>query len=403
MLSWLAPVLVFGLVVLVHEAGHFAAAKFIGVYAPRFSIGFGRPLWRRRRGETEYVIGWLPIGGYVRMASREDEATAFLEGGSEMSVVPVVGASSSPAVADASASVAKSRMDWDPDAMVPFGPKPVPPDRWFESKPLWARLVIMLAGVTMNVLLALFVSTGLFAAYGRPFVPAVIDSIVAGRPAEKAGLQRGDSIVKVNGKAVRRWSDVTVEINRSPGRALDLEIVRAGRRLPIRVTPEPVTDTNLVTGRPQQVGKIGAASRVSQRERLGPGESLVAGWNATVAMGSSVLQVIWGLITGQVSVTQLGGPIQIARSSVEAARNGIAVLFQLIAFLSVNIAILNLLPIPILDGGQILLNVAESIKGSAFSSRTREYILRAGLLAIALLFAIVMFNDIKGLVKPFGQ
>ena len=400
MLSWLAPVLVFGLVVLVHEAGHFVAAKLIGVYAPRFSIGFGRPLWRRRRGETEYVIGWLPIGGYVRMASREDEATAFLEGGSEMSTVPAVGASSSPTVAEGSSGVTRQR-DWDPEAMVPFGPKPVPPDRWFESKPLWARLVIMLAGVTMNVVLALLVSTGLFAVYGRPFVPAVIDSVVAGRPAEKAGLQRGDSIVTVNGKPVRRWTDVTVEINRSAGQPVELEIVRGGRQMPITVTPEPVADTNLVTGRPQQVGKIGAASRVSQRERLTPVGSLVAGWNATASMGNTVLQVIWGLLTGQVSVTQLGGPIQIARSSVEAARSGVAVLFQLIAFLSVNIAILNLLPIPILDGGQILLNVAEAIKGSAFSARTREYILRAGLLAIALLFAIVMFNDIKGLVKPF--
>src|SRR6185503_15430054 len=144
MLTWLAPVLVFGLVVLVHEAGHFMAAKLLGVYAPRFSIGFGRPLWRRRRGETEYVIGWLPLGGYVRMASREDEATAFLEGGSEVSTAQRM-QELAHGVPTESAPVRDA--DWDPNAMMPFGPKPVPENRWFESKPIWARLIILLAGV----------------------------------------------------------------------------------------------------------------------------------------------------------------------------------------------------------------------------------------------------------------
>jgi len=396
MLTWLAPIFVFGLVVLVHEAGHFMAAKLLGVYAPRFSIGFGRPLWRRRRGETEYLIGWLPVGGYVRMASREDEATAFLEGGSEAGVVREVGGSGSEAVAD----TAPKPKDWDPNAMVPFGPHPVPEHRWFESKPLWARLIIMLAGVTMNGLLALVVSIGLYAGYGRPYVPAVIDSVVPGRPAARAGLLPRDSIVAVNGTPVRRWSEVTAVISESPGREVRIEVARDGQRITIPIIPELVTDTNFATGLPQQVGKIGAASRGEvRRERLTLPASVAAGWHATVAMGGGVIQVVGALLSRKVSVSQLGGPIQIARTSVDAARSGLETLFSLIAFLSINVAILNLLPIPILDGGQILLNVAESIKGSAFSSRTREYILRAGLVAIALLFALVMFNDIK---RMFG-
>jgi regulator of sigma E protease len=173
MLSWLAPVLVFGLVVLVHELGHFIAAKWLGVYAPRFSIGFGPALWRRRFGETEYILAALPLGGFVRMASREDEATAFLEGGSEQQKVPAVGASSSPTITGEHHAVEAKPKDWDPNAMIPFGPKPVPEDRWFESKPLWGRLIIMLAGVTMNAVLALVVSTGLFMGYGRAYIPAV--------------------------------------------------------------------------------------------------------------------------------------------------------------------------------------------------------------------------------------
>jgi regulator of sigma E protease len=401
MLTWLAPILVFGLVVLVHELGHFMAAKWLGVYAPRFSIGFGPALWRRRFGETEYVIGALPLGGFVRMASREDEATAFLEGGSEESRVPAVGASSSPTITGEHHAVAARPKDWDPEAMIPFGPRPVPEDRWFESKPLWGRLIIMLAGVTMNAVLALVVSTGLFVGYGRPYIPAVVDSIVAGRPAERAGLERGDSIIAVDGTPVRRWDQVTERISASAGRELALDVIRDGRTVTVRVTPELRSDTSDI-GTLEQVGRIGAgAPRRLARESLSLGESAVAGWHATWNMGTSVIRVVGGLISGQVSMSQLGGPITIGRVSVEAARSGLEPLWSLIAFLSINVAVLNLLPIPILDGGQILLNLAEAAKGSAFSARTREYIMRAGLVAIALLFALVMFNDVKGLIGIF--
>ena len=401
MLSWLAPILVFGLVVLVHELGHFMAAKWLGVYAPRFSIGFGPALWRRRFGETEYILAALPLGGYVRMASREDEATAFLEGGGEESKVPAVGASSSPTITGEHHAVGAARKGWDPEAMVPFGPRPVPEDRWFESKPLWGRVVIMTAGVAMNAVLALVVSTGLYAGYGRAYVPAVVDSVVAGRPAERAGLQKGDSIVSVDGQAIRRWTEVTERVSEAAGRELAFGIVRDGRPMTIRVTPELSADTSDI-GTPVQVGRIGAASpRRVARESMGLGESAVAGWHSTWAMGTAVIRVVGGLVTGKVSVSQLGGPITIGRVSVEAARSGLEALFSLIAFLSINVAVLNLLPIPILDGGQILINLAEGVKGRAFSARTREYIMRAGLVLIALLFALVMFNDVKGLVGIF--
>jgi regulator of sigma E protease len=335
------------------------------------------------------------------MASREDEATAFLEGGSEEQTVPAVGASSSPTIAGEPHVVEAKPKDWDPEAMVPFGPKPVPPDRWFESKPLWGRLIIMLAGVTMNVVLALVVSTGLFASYGRAYIPAVVDSIVPGRPAELAGLQKGDSIVAVDGQSVQRWTQVTQRIGESAGRELALEVIRGGTRVTVRVTPELRTDTTDI-GTLAEVGRIGAASTTNiARESMSLGESTVAGWNATWNMGGAVIRVVGGLLTGQVSMSQLGGPITIGRVSVEAAKSGLESLWSLIAFLSINIAVLNLLPIPILDGGQILMNVAEGIKGSAFSARTREYIMRAGLVAIALLFALVMFNDVKGLIGIF--
>src|SRR5215210_5186490 len=135
MLAWLAPILVFGLVVFVHELGHFLAAKLTGVYAPIFSVGFGPSLFRRRKGETEYRIGALPLGGYVRMASREDEAMALIEGGGEKAPLelPTTGGNAAGRSVEDHAGAPRRPADWDPEAMLPFGPRPVPEHRWFES------------------------------------------------------------------------------------------------------------------------------------------------------------------------------------------------------------------------------------------------------------------------------
>jgi RIP metalloprotease RseP len=470
MLAILAPVLVFGLVIFVHELGHFLAAKAVGVYAPRFSIGFGPTLWRRRRGETEYVLAALPLGGYVRMASRLDQETAFLEGGSETA-----------------GARGKDDPDYDPDAMIPFGPKPVPEHRWFESKSLPARVFILIAGVTMNILLAIVVSIGLAYSYGRPvipttvvgdvrgvattpalgqlrigdtivavngtavrswndvvrqirsgtgdtiriatrrgsvaltvgeaqsardsvarsiapYVPPVIDSVFSGSPAARAGLRGGDSVVAVDGVAVQTWPQLVQRVSAAPGRDVEVEVARGRERVRLRVRPQAAQDEDPATGRPRTVGRIGAAARdVTRREPVGIGEAISAGWRATWFDARRIVMVVQGLLTREISVRQLGGPIAITQASVTAARGGLEQLFYLIAFLSINVAVLNLLPIPILDGGQIIINVLESAKGSPFSLRTREYILRFGLLAIALLFALVMFNDLQAAATRLFQ
>ena len=405
MLAILAPLLVFGLVVFVHELGHFVAAKLCGVYAPRFSIGFGPALLRRRVGETEYVLAALPLGGYVRMASREDEAMALLEGGGEHppGSVPTTGANAAGrAIDDHAGDPHRGRKDWDPEAMAPFGPRPVPEHRWFESKSLAARLFILLAGVAMNVVLAYVVYAGSFVAYGRPYVPAVVDSVIAGRPAAAAGLQRGDSIVAIDGAPVRSWIDLVDRLQARTSGAATLEVVRGGTRRSLVVTPRLEEVPDPITGEVRRVGRIGVAPRLTPaRERLGIGEALAEGGRATWSSATSVVGVVRGLFRGSVGVSNLGGPIAIARTSVAAARDGFETLLSLVAFLSINIAILNLLPIPVLDGGQVLLNVLEAAKGSAFSLRTREYILRAGIVAIALLFVTVMWNDLARLAGDF--
>src|SRR5215208_7128153 len=217
MLSLLAPILVFGLVIFVHELGHFIAAKAVGVYAPRFSIGFGRAIVKFRRGETEYILAWLPLGGYVRMASRHDAETAFLEGGNEEK-----------------AARKENESGYDPNAMIPFGPKPVPENRWFESKPLWARIVIMIAGVVMNVILAVVVATMLAYHYGQLVYPGTV--IGASRPPagapELAQLQSGDSIRTINGVPVSTWNDVRKGITNSSG-AVAIVTQRGEVRIPL--------------------------------------------------------------------------------------------------------------------------------------------------------------------------
>lgn len=461
MLAILAPILVFGLVIFVHELGHFLAAKMTGVYAPRFSIGFGPALWRHRWGETEYVLAALPLGGYVRMASRLDGEMSELEGGNEDR-----------------AARHEGEEGYDPDALVPFGPRPVPEHRLFESKPLVARLLILLAGVSMNVLLAFVVLVALVLHYGHTIIPTrvvgevrapasapalaqlrvgdtimavngtpvsswndisrqiamsqdtitirtqreqvrvplgrggaaptaedvlgavdffvapVLDTIIPGEPAQAAGFQPGDSIVAIDGHPVRTWSDLVDQVSHSPGQALTVSLVRGGAPRSLTVTPRPTATADSESGATTTVGKIGAGPRlISDHERLGLGAAVIAGGKATWVMGGTIVEVVKRLLVGQISVRQLSGPVGITRMSVEAARSGLESLFTLIAFLSINVAILNLFPVPILDGGQIAINVLESAKGKPFSLRTREYILRFGLLAIALLFVVVMYND----------
>jgi len=396
MLIWLAPIVVFGLVVFVHELGHFLAAKALGVYAPRFSIGFGPALWRRRWGETEYVLALLPLGGYVRMASRQDQATAFLEGGNEDRDVPEVGANAVPPTITGS----ESQRDWDPNAMKPFGPKPIPDHRWFESKPLLGRLFILIAGVTMNVILALVINMGTVAAYGRQYTPPVIDTLLPDRPAALAGLQRGDSVTAIDGTPVMEWQQLLDRVTVSPGQTLTLEVVRGGQRLSVPVRPEQREGQNEITGRRERVGRIGAGpARKTSREPLAFADAVASGWHTTWKQARGIVDLVSGIFAGDVSTSTLGGPIAIAEVSVQAAKFGLETFLGLIALLSINVAVLNMLPVPILDGGQILLNILEAAKGSAFSERTREYILRVGLVAIALLFVLVMFNDIKGIVQ----
>ena len=460
-LPWLAPLIVFGLVVFVHELGHFLAAKAFRVYAPRFSIGFGPALWRKRFGETEYVIAALPLGGYVRMASRDDATAASLEGGGE------------------NESLTPDDPRYDPAALMPFGPHAVPPDRTFESKALWKRLIIMVAGVSMNVVLAIVVMTAIVQANGRstlktrvvgrveapawapalreiavgdtivavggkpvstwndvveaigaaedtlltittnratvtvpagaasgkrrvdvatalvPWYPPVVGLVVPNKPAARAGLQPGDTLVSIDSTPIRTFGDLVGVVSGAAGKPLEFTIRRGSETRTLMITPEGEV-ANPRDSVKRTVGKVGVGQvDVMVHEPVAFGEAVSLGWTMTWDNVGLVLSFLKQLGSGQASMRDMGGPIAIAEASVQAARSGASSLFALLAFLSVNLAVMNLLPIPILDGGQIVMNVAESIKGRPFSMRTKENFARVGLFAIGLLFVVVMFNDIR--------
>jgi regulator of sigma E protease len=391
--SFAAPLFVFGVVVFVHELGHFLAAKAVGVYAPIFSLGWGRRLVGVKRGETDYRLSIFPLGGFVRMASREDESMAGIEGGGHMDLEE--GSRDARLAEDKAAAGAL----WDEQAMVPFGPRPVPKERWLESQPILARLFIMSAGVIANILLAIVVSSGVYVQYGRSYVPAVVDSVVTGGPAAQAGLLAGDTITRVDGAAIASWSEVLDRVSAVTTGSIAVEVGRSDGRREFTLEPTVADGVNPTTGAPRKVGRIGIAVRNEVvREDVGVGEALVAGLQTTWRMTTSVVDVLTGLFSREVAMSNLGGPIEIARTSVAAAKGGAEMLWSLIAFLSLNIAIVNLVPIPVLDGGQMLVTIAEGIKGQALSMRTREWLARVGVFSVLLLIVLVTFNDIKRLV-----
>ena len=289
--------------------------------------------------------------------------------------------------------------------MIPFGPKPIPAHRWFESKSLRARLIIMLAGVTMNIVLALVVTTGMLAHYGMPYISTTTDSVVVGHPAQLAGVKPGDSVIAINAVTLLSWDSLVSTIGASEGKQLVLDIHRDGERTQITVVPQLDTITSSATGKVETVARIGVMPRQESRP-IGLGQAAIKSWGITWGMAGSVIDALQGLATRRVKASELGGPIMIATASVQAARGGFENLLVLISLISVNLAVFNLLPIPILDGGQILVNILEAMKGSAFSAKTRDYILRAGLAAVLLLFALVTYNDLRrlviSLVERFG-
>ena len=356
----LVTILVLGVLIFVHELGHFAAAKSVGIDVPRFSIGLGPKMVGFRRGETEYVLSWIPLGGYVKMAGMADEeVTSTLEGGG------------------------------DPEKAARSEARPGPGD--FDGKPLWARVFAISAGVIMNWLFAVVAFAAV--AMGRGVLEPRIAEVAPGSPAAEAGLRAEDLIRRVDGAAVHDPGQVTMRIERRAGESIDIVVERGGEQLTFVATPEAVEQYSDLTGDSRTVGRVGITVG-AESGRAGPVAALGRGWSNTTYWGGAVLQFLGDLVTGRSSAREVGGPILIGEISGRAARAGFWELLSFMAIISVNLAIFNLLPIPVLDGGHLLFLGIEAIRGRALSVEARMRFTTVGMVFVLALMVWAVGNDV---------
>lgn len=357
---------VLGIIVFVHEMGHFLVARWCNVAVEAFSIGFGPELfgWNDRNG-TRWKLSVIPLGGYVKFAGDENVAS----------------------VPDQAALAAMNEEQRRTS---------------FYLKPLWQRAAVVAAGPAANFVLAFAIFSIFFMVYGRPMADAVISAVQPESPAAAAGFEPGDVIVSIDGRAVRDFSTVQRIVASAAGQELTVVVDRDGRDVTLFPTPErrELTDP---FGNPYTSGVLGVQRDVGPdgvpRERLGPIGAISAGVGETWYITKRTVEVVGGIVVGTQSASQLGGPIRVAQVSGEVATIGMAALFSLAAMLSISIGLINLLPIPMLDGGHLLFYAIEGLRGRPLSERAQDVGFRVGLALVLLLMCFATFNDIRHLAS----
>ena len=358
MLTIVATVIVLGILIFVHELGHFLAAKALGVRVERFSLGFPPKMAGFRAGETEYVISWIPLGGYVKM---------FGENPDEADSVP-----------------------------------PEETHRSFSHQPSWARFLIVFGGPAFNFMFAFLVFWIMFAAEGVPHLGAYIGEVNADMPAAAAGLQPGDKIVSIDGRPVTYWDDVLALVKDSRGREVDITVDRDGRAVIARLMPRLKISKNLF-GEDIQVPMIGIVARGDMViEEINPAVAVYYGALRTWELTKLTILSVVKMIQGRISPKTLGGPIFIAQLAGQQAREGIVNLIFLSALLSINLGILNLLPIPVLDGGHLFFFCLEMLFRRPISLAIRERAQQAGVLVLILFMVFVFYNDLTRIFTSSG-
>jgi regulator of sigma E protease len=356
--SLIAAIIVLAIVIFVHELGHFLVGKWCGVEIRTFSMGFGPTLFAKKIGETVYRVAAIPLGGYVRMAGYEEE------GG-------------------------------DPQDM------PTDPSRGFTAKPLWQRAAIVAAGPAVNLLFAIVILTGCALAYGvaKPTESATIDDVAIGKPAQAAGLGQGDTVVAVDGKAIATWDEMVASITASDGRTLRFDVTREdGGRRTVEVTPA-ITEQRNEYGEPMGMAYQIGVRRGYSFESVGLLESLSFGVERTWYDSSMIVGTVTRLLVGRVSAGDLGGPILVVAEASKQAQSGLQPLLFFMALISINLGIVNLLPIPVLDGGHLAFMGFEAVRGKPLPLRVREYALGFGMMVIGTLMLFVVFHDIVRVVS----
>ncbi len=362
----LAFLLVIGPLVFIHELGHYFAGRYFGVKAEAFSIGFGREVfgWTDKRG-TRWKIGWMPLGGYVRfkgdMNAASQPSPEFL------------------------AMNAEERAET------------------FQSKTVWQRFIIVAAGPITNFLFAILVYMALFGSYGQPRTPAVIAGIAEGSAAEAAGFQPGDRIVSIDGREIERFEDLASYVRLRPGEQMRFEVERNGASAEVIAVPRSITIADNF-GNSARVGQLGIAPGGQVVEQLAAHEVVGA---ALVQTGETVRMMVVTLgqvVTGSRSLEEMGGPLKIAQYSGQQASLGWLDFVLFMTLISINLGFINLLPIPMLDGGHLLFYVIEGIRRKPLQPQAQEWAFRTGLALLLALMVFVTFNDLAsfGLFSRLG-
>jgi regulator of sigma E protease len=446
----IATIILLGVLIFVHELGHFLAARSVGIRVERFSIGFGPRVWGFERGETEYILAAIPLGGYVKMGGMDDEVMEKIEGGPKE----------------------------DEDGA---GPRDRSGD--YDSKPVWARAWVISAGVLMNFGFAFLTYAVVAAVWGSvapdtlragevrgDLLPAAAQPLAElplgarvvaigdrtpahwgelreaildlpagettlrftepegaltfvlpegredrtrivqslpyweeplirmaepGSPADRGGIRAGDRVVAVDGEPIRTWDDFRRAIEARPGVETRVTVARDGGEVVRSFVPNEVEGRDPVTGEIRTVGQAGVLAWGPDiaYQPLPPGQAVVHGWNQTVGISALILGFLRDLVTGQMSMRNLGSIVTIGEASGQAAAEGIPVYLMFMAFFSVNLAILNLLPIPVLDGGHLVFLAIEAVRGRPVSVEQRMRWSQVGFVVLIGIMALALGND----------
>ncbi len=346
--SLVAFVIVLGILVFFHELGHFLVARFFGVGVETFSLGFGPKIYQRRMGFTQYCISLIPLGGYVKMVGEEPGA--------------------------------------------PLAETDIPLS--FNHKKLYQKVLVVAAGPLFNFLLAFLIFYAIFQFSGLYFVKPVVGELGPNSPAQVAGMATGDVVVAIDGKPVTSWDDMVTLIGAGSGEVLAIQVERGGRDHLFQVHPETRVSKNIF-GEDVKRFMIGvAASGDVTHISLNPFQALWHGGLRTWDISRLTVLSVVKIFQGSVAADSLGGPIMIAQMAGKQAKAGVASFFFFIAMLSVNLGIINLFPVPVLDGGHILFFCYEAVTGKAAGEKFREQANRLGMGLLLALMVFVFYNDI---------
>lgn len=352
----LAFLLLLGPLVFLHELGHYLAGRWFGIKAEVFSIGFGREIggFTDKRG-TRWKFGWLPLGGYVKFAGDMNPA-------------------------------GQPSPEW---LSLPAAERA----QTFQAKPLWQRAIVVAAGPLTNFIVAILILAAFFVAYGRPDTPAIVAAVQDGSPAASAGILPGDRILTVGGRSVENFNDVAKYVVMRPGEDIDLQIDRAGQISEVTATAGVRTMRDRF-GNEERVGLLGVQSGPQVARPVSLLEAPWAGIQQTGAILRMQIDGLGQIITGRRSVEELGGPLRIAKVSGERFAMGATEFVFLIALISINLGFINLLPVPVLDGGHLLFYAVEAVRRKPVEPQVIEWAFRGGVMAILALMLLVTFNDL---------